>query len=148
MNEQADLSTGHALPDFSSNRRRKSKNLYKGQIGQYGQNNDSGHFSHSVQRERKLNNKAIDRENSRLHENARRQMEPMLNVMHHPHDRDWILGQVDGLKFLERVDVLSEYSVQWLHAYNAEPIDFRKEGAARFAANTWLRTILQCKTDG
>ncbi|RLW51904.1 MAG: hypothetical protein B6D76_17690 [gamma proteobacterium symbiont of Stewartia floridana] len=147
MDKQVDFEEGHALPSISSSRRRKQKNLYKGQIGQYGQNVVSGEFNQFGQGVRALNNEAIDRENNRLYKNNRRQLDPMSDVMHHPHDRNWILEQVVDLVFLERIAVLNGYSARWLEAFNAEIKNIKKEGAARFSANTWLRVLMREKTD-
>ncbi len=81
--------------------------------------------------------------NAELYENALRAADPLRGVHHHPHDKRWLLELTEGMPLGRRAEILTEYSEQWAKAYQVEPTTIRKEGAARFAANTWVRQLLR-----
>jgi len=131
-------------PLDSFHKERKKINLFKGQYGQYGQNRHPDHFNHF---DPGLESKGgLAQHNTELYTNAVRDQNPFHNVNHHLHDRSWIWQQAQHLSFSERTYMLDRYSLEWQKAFKAEVSVIRKEGAARFAANTWLRDVLQCKT--
>lgn len=54
-------------------------------------------------------------------------------------DRDWIAGKLRRIRDpVEREKLAAEYSERYKSAHEAEPIGHRKDGKARFIANSWL----------
>lgn len=54
-------------------------------------------------------------------------------------DRDWIAGKLRRIRDpVERAKLAAEYSERYKAAHEAEPIGHRKDGKARFIANSWL----------
>lgn len=64
----------------------------------------------------------------------------MLPQYHHDHDKKWLNEKLSMcLSHLEREKVCEAYSKVYKEVFDAEPVEYRKEGRARFAANTRLR---------
>ena len=60
----------------------------------------------------------------------------------HPHDKAWVDAQLMRLPAELRERVAELYEVEYQQHYNAEPVEHRKDGAARRAANTRLREFV------
>ncbi|MBT00621.1 MAG: hypothetical protein CMI01_18410 [Oceanospirillaceae bacterium] len=56
-----------------------------------------------------------------------------------PDDKRFITPKLACFTGRERHRLLSEYRRRWLEAAENEPVEYRKDNAGRFAANTWLR---------
>lgn len=57
----------------------------------------------------------------------------------YPADKKWIDEQLAKLPFRLQQSVRQRYAEVYQQAYDAEPVEHRKEGSARRAANTRLR---------
>ena len=57
----------------------------------------------------------------------------------HDHDKKWIDEQIGKLPTRLQQQVRQRYAEVYREAHNAEPVEHKKEGAARRAANTRLR---------
>lgn len=62
----------------------------------------------------------------------------MLPANHHPHDAKWIVSKLLELPNDLRDKVCAAYSAAYAEAYDAEPVEHKKDGAARRAANSRL----------
>jgi IS30 family transposase len=60
----------------------------------------------------------------------------------HDHDRKWIDEQINKLPSRIHAQVRRKYAEAYMEAHNAEPVEHRKDGRARFAANTRLREFV------
>lgn len=60
----------------------------------------------------------------------------------HDHDRKWIDEQISKLPSRLHAQVRRKYAEAYREAHNAEPVDHRKDGAARRAANARLREFV------
>jgi hypothetical protein len=60
----------------------------------------------------------------------------------HPHDKAWVSAQLMRLPVELRERVADLYEAEYQQHYNAEPVEHRKDGAARWAANTRLREFV------
>ena len=61
---------------------------------------------------------------------------------HHFGDRDWIEAKLRRVRDkAERLNLAAEYSRKFKAAFDAEPIEHRKDGKARFTANNWLLKV-------
>ncbi|MEC5505808.1 hypothetical protein P9911_008145 [Klebsiella oxytoca] len=54
-------------------------------------------------------------------------------------DRIWLEEKLESLPYVTRQRVAVEYSAVYQDAYETEPVSYRKENAARKAANKRLR---------
>ncbi|EPG5002502.1 hypothetical protein NAK66_002449 [Klebsiella oxytoca] len=54
-------------------------------------------------------------------------------------DRVWLQEKLESLPYVTRQRVAVEYSAVYQDAYETEPVSYRKENAARKAANKRLR---------
>lgn len=61
---------------------------------------------------------------------------------HHPHDADWINGQLNALIPSDRIKVCTAYSKAHQEAFEREPMEAKKAGSARFEANNRLRRFI------
>lgn len=61
----------------------------------------------------------------------------------HDDDKKWILEQLRKIPVHEHSDVISGYGQLYQAAYDAEPLDHKKENKARFTANSRLREYLK-----
>jgi hypothetical protein len=61
----------------------------------------------------------------------------------HPHDKAWVTAQLMRLPVELRGRIAELYAIEYRQAYDAEPVEHRKEGRARFAANTRLREYVE-----
>ena len=57
----------------------------------------------------------------------------------YPADQKWVDEQLAKLPFRLQQSVKQRYAEVYQQAYDAEPVEHKKEGAARRAANTRLR---------
>lgn len=65
---------------------------------------------------------------------------------HYCHDdRFWIDMRLSHFGFEERSKLCAAYSKVYREAFDAQPIDYRKEGAGRGAANERLREYVKKK---
>lgn len=71
----------------------------------------------------------------------------MLPEHHHPHDSAWIMARMMRVHPSKRTAIASAYSTAYKAAYDAEPMDAKKDNAARFAANTRLRKYVERVTE-
>lgn len=71
----------------------------------------------------------------------------MLPEHHHIDDRRWIRDQLAKLEPKRRVKALKGYSEVYQFEYDKEPVSYKKENKARFAANTRLRSYIQAVKD-
>lgn len=54
-------------------------------------------------------------------------------------DREWIAGKLRRIQSkAERFRLAAEYAERFKAVYDAEPLENRKDGKARFSANSWL----------
>lgn len=54
-------------------------------------------------------------------------------------DREWIAGKLRRIQSkAEKFRLAAEYAERFKMAYDAEPLGHRKDGKARFSANSWL----------
>ncbi|RUO28770.1 hypothetical protein CWE12_10675 [Aliidiomarina sedimenti] len=54
-------------------------------------------------------------------------------------DREWIAGKLRRIQSkAERLRLAAEYAERFKAVYDTEPLEQRKEGKARFSANSWL----------
>lgn len=54
-------------------------------------------------------------------------------------DRKWIAGKLRRVRSAaERIKLASEYAQRYKAAHDAEPVEHKKDGKARFSANNWL----------
>lgn len=67
----------------------------------------------------------------------------MLPNKHHPHDRQWLVKQLGKLPFEVRQKICEKYDQVYQEACDSEPVDFRKDNAGRYAANTRLRKYIE-----
>lgn len=57
-------------------------------------------------------------------------------------DRDWIAGKLRRIqRESDRLRLAAEYAERFKAAYDAEPLEQRKDGKARFLANSWLLKV-------
>lgn len=63
-------------------------------------------------------------------------------MRHSRDDARWIRQQLERIPQRYRQKAVDGYSDAYQSAYDAEPIEHRKENAARFAANTRLRIFI------
>lgn len=57
-------------------------------------------------------------------------------------DREWIAGKLRRIQSkAERFRLAAEYAERFKTVYDAEPLEHRKDGKARFAANNWLLKV-------
>jgi hypothetical protein len=61
----------------------------------------------------------------------------------HEHDKKWVDEQIAKLPFRLQQSVRQRYAEVYQQAYDAEPVEHRKDGRARFAANTRLREYVE-----
>lgn len=61
----------------------------------------------------------------------------------HSHDRRWVAEQIGKLPPKYRSKAQSGYEAAYIEAAEAEPMEHRKENAARFAANSRLRLFVE-----
>lgn len=64
-------------------------------------------------------------------------------IKHHPHDFKWICEQIARLPVHLQPRAEAGYSLVYQEAHDAEPVEHKKENAARFAANTRLRKFVE-----
>ena len=57
----------------------------------------------------------------------------------HEDDKKWILEQIRKVPAQDHADVVAGYGQLYQAAYDAEPLDHKKENKARFTANSRLR---------
>lgn len=62
---------------------------------------------------------------------------------YHPHDKKWVAQQISGLPPRFRGKAKIGYESAYLEALDAEPVEHKKENAARFAANSRLRAFVK-----
>lgn len=60
-------------------------------------------------------------------------------VAMHDHDKKWVDEQLAKLPNRLQQSVRQRYSDAYQQAYDAEPVEHRKDGRARLAANSRLR---------
>ena len=60
----------------------------------------------------------------------------------HDHDKRWIDEQIGKLPTRLHDQVLRKYAEAYKEAHNAEPVEHKKDGVARRAANTRLREFV------
>jgi len=54
-------------------------------------------------------------------------------------DREWIKGKLRRVRNqAERIKLAAEYAERFKAAHDAEPVEHKKDGKARFTANSWL----------
>lgn len=63
-------------------------------------------------------------------------------------DSEWYAAQLKQLPPHLRQKAADGYRAAWLEAYNAEPVDHKKQNVAGRAANTRLRLFVQRVTGG
>lgn len=61
---------------------------------------------------------------------------------HHPDDARWLRAKLDSLPARYRAKAMEGYGAAYQAAYDAEPLEHKRENAARFAANTKLREFI------
>lgn len=61
----------------------------------------------------------------------------------HEDDRKWILEQLRNIPPLKHKEVIDGYSQLYQAAYDAEPLDHKKENKARYTANSRLREYIK-----
>ena len=61
---------------------------------------------------------------------------------YHQDDAPWISAKLGTLEPSLRAEVCAAYSKAYLEAWQEEPIDHKRHGAARFKANTRLRIFI------
>ena len=66
----------------------------------------------------------------------------MLPEHHHPHDAQWLKEQLGRLPAHLKNKAIAGYEAAYLEAHDAEPVEHRKDGRARFAANSRLRDYI------
>ena len=66
----------------------------------------------------------------------------MLPANHHPHDAKWIASKLLELPHDLRGPVCAAYSAAHAEAYEAEPVEHKKDGAARRSANSRLLSFV------
>lgn len=71
----------------------------------------------------------------------------MLPERHHIDDRRWIRAKLAELEPKRRVKASQGYSEVYQREYDKEPVCYKKENKARFAANTRLRSYIQAVKD-
>jgi hypothetical protein len=59
--------------------------------------------------------------------------------LHHPCDLEWMESMLMAVPWHQRPTLSEEYSTRYQQALDAEPIEHKKEGRARYMANSWLR---------
>ena len=62
---------------------------------------------------------------------------------YHEGDKKWINEQLGYLSKADRERVCAAYSKAFIAAAEREPVDHKKDGAGRFAANTRLRVFIE-----
>lgn len=60
----------------------------------------------------------------------------------HETDREWVTSQIKRLPAEFRSDTWERYEALYWDVYNNEPVNHKKENAARKAANNRLRVFL------
>ena len=60
----------------------------------------------------------------------------------HIHNEKWVNEQIAKLPTRLQQQVRQRYAEVYKEAYDAEPVEHRKDGRARFAANTRLREFV------
>tara|TARA_R110002074_G_scaffold121968_1_gene256486 strand:+ start:14086 stop:14301 length:216 start_codon:yes stop_codon:yes gene_type:complete len=63
--------------------------------------------------------------------------------MLHKHDEKWFKEQIAKLPAAYVAQAYEGYQSTWETAYEVEPVDHRKQNAARRAANTRLREFVE-----
>jgi hypothetical protein len=61
----------------------------------------------------------------------------------HPHDKNWIISQIQQLPARLRHIAIQGYDAEYTEAHTAEKVEHAKENAARRAANTRLRLYVK-----
>lgn len=61
---------------------------------------------------------------------------------HHPHDAQWLKEQLGRLPVRLQSKAIAGYDAAYREAHDAEPVEHRKVGRARFAANSRLREYI------
>lgn len=57
-------------------------------------------------------------------------------------DREWILAKLRRVNnHQHRQELAKQYGIIFKTAYDAEPVEYRKDGKARFIANKWLLKV-------
>lgn len=69
-------------------------------------------------------------------------------VDHHPHDRAWIEHVLERVPVDERGGLRYRYGELYRRRFTAEPDPIRREGVARYAANSWLRETVEKRPGG
>lgn len=70
----------------------------------------------------------------------------MLPTYHHPHDEKWLNQKLSACRNnVERAKICKAYSDCYKAAYDNEPVEQKKDGKARFAANCRLRIYIAKK---
>lgn len=57
-------------------------------------------------------------------------------------DHAWIQEQLESLPYRTRLKIAQAYDAVYQQTFDAEPVSYRKENAARRAANIRLRTFI------
>lgn len=66
-----------------------------------------------------------------------------LPIRHHPDDARWLRDQLAQLPLRLRERAAAGYSAAYLSALEAEPMEHKRENAARFSANSRLRLFVR-----
>lgn len=67
----------------------------------------------------------------------------MIPTHHHPDDARWLSDQLAQLPLRLRERAAAGYSAAYQAAYESEPMEHKRENAARFAANSRLRLFVR-----
>lgn len=62
---------------------------------------------------------------------------------YHRLDRSWLQNKLVGLPQVMQLKACKGYSKVYEEAYSLEPISHKKDGAARYAANSRLRKFVE-----
>ncbi len=81
-------------------------------------------------------------DNQELNEWGELAHDPLAHIAHCRKDGRWIMEQVLRADQREQLRLYRGYDREWQSAFDAEPVEYRKENRARYRANRWLRECI------